>query len=186
MDARHLSSLLTEYSSPFPEEGLARTRMLDLLERGRDAWTRSHYVPGHFTASAYVLDSVGGRVAMVFHRHLKRWLQPGGHAEDSDATIEAAARRELLEETGLDPQGEWSLLDLDIHVIPARADQPAHEHFDLRFLCIPSQDILPELCAADDAESAQWQLVEILRKSEEIGMRRIYAKLAEFISHRHA
>ena len=115
---------------------------------------------------------------MVFHRHLKRWLQPGGHAEDSDATIEASARRELLEETGLDPRGKWELLDLDIHVIPARPGQPAHEHFDLRFLCLPSQEILPELCAC-------WQPMELLRKSDEVGMRRIYVKLAEFIGSIH-
>ncbi|WPX41390.1 NUDIX domain-containing protein [Akkermansia sp. N21116] len=185
MDTAHLSSLLTGYSSPFPEESIARLRMLSLLEKGKDAWNRVHYEPGHFTASAYVLNPVDWRVAMVFHRHLKRWLQPGGHAEDSDATIEASARRELLEETGLDPRGKWELLDLDIHVIPARPGQPAHEHFDLRFLCLPSQEILPELCAADDAEAACWQPMELLRKSDEVGMRRIYVKLAEFIGSIH-
>jgi len=64
-------------------------------------------------------------------------VQPGGHIDATDLDLEAAARREVSEEVGLRdlapllPKG--ALFDVDIHPIPARKDEPAHEHFDVRF-----------------------------------------------------
>jgi 8-oxo-dGTP pyrophosphatase MutT (NUDIX family) len=53
----------------------------------------------HFTGSAVVTD--GRRVALVHHRKLGRWLQPGGHVEANDGDdLLATALREAAEETG--------------------------------------------------------------------------------------
>ncbi len=50
----------------------------------------------------------------------------------------SAARREVQEECSLSAEDLELLLeqpfDIDIHQIPERKDEPAHEHFDLRFL----------------------------------------------------
>ena len=53
---------------------------------------------------------------------------------DGDPDSLAVARREAEEETGLQvaPLGE-RVFDLDVHEIPARGDDPAHYHFDVRF-----------------------------------------------------
>jgi 8-oxo-dGTP pyrophosphatase MutT (NUDIX family) len=103
---------------------------------------------GHLTASAMVLTRDGERVLLLFHEKLRRWLQPGGHAEPGESQGEAIALREALEETGL---GSLALhpvaprpLDVDVHDIPARGDEPAHEHLDLRYLV-----------TADDAAALQ-------------------------------
>jgi 8-oxo-dGTP pyrophosphatase MutT (NUDIX family) len=47
-----------------------------------------------------------------------------------------AARREVLEEVGVDDLelAHDGLFDVDVHLIPARTDAASHEHFDLRFL----------------------------------------------------
>lgn len=105
------------------------------LENGADVCTRSWFDPGHFTASAFVLSPARDSLLLVHHSKLRRWLQPGGHLERHDADPIVAARREVLEETGLEalqPIGN-GLLDVDVHEIPARPDEPAHLHLDLRF-----------------------------------------------------
>src|SRR5262245_66326400 len=51
----------------------------------------------HFTGSAVVTD--GRRVALVHHRKLGRWLQPGGHVEAGDGEdLLATDLREATEE----------------------------------------------------------------------------------------
>lgn len=51
-----------------------------------------------FTASGFVVDD--GRVLLVRHGKLDRWLQPGGHVEPRETPDEAAIR-EVREETGV-------------------------------------------------------------------------------------
>jgi 8-oxo-dGTP pyrophosphatase MutT (NUDIX family) len=111
-------------------------------------------MPAHFTASALLVDIASGRVALLRHARLDNWLQPGGHAEAIDkGLMHHAAVREANEETGCavrlyhDPP---TLLDVDVHLIPARADDPAHHHLDLRFLVV-AQD--PQALALNAAES---------------------------------
>jgi 8-oxo-dGTP pyrophosphatase MutT (NUDIX family) len=92
---------------------------------------------GHVTASAVVARLTGEHFLLVLHRKLDRWLQPGGHVEDGDASVFQTALREVREETGLPaltaPIGE-AILDLDIHAIPEFGAEPAHFHYDVRFL----------------------------------------------------
>jgi 8-oxo-dGTP pyrophosphatase MutT (NUDIX family) len=116
---------------------------------------------GHVTASAIVARRGGPRrgvaqpggdaFLLVFHRKLRRWLQPGGHVEHADASAFDAALREAREETGIFqfdlPLGR-TILDVDVHEIPARKNEPAHHHFDVRFLLTTERDIDPE--ATDD------------------------------------
>src|SRR4029079_732480 len=52
----------------------------------------------HFTVAVFVVDA--GRVLLHFHRKLGKWLPPGGNIEDTELPDDAA-RREVLEETGL-------------------------------------------------------------------------------------
>jgi 8-oxo-dGTP pyrophosphatase MutT (NUDIX family) len=92
----------------------------------------------HFTGSAVVVDESHTRVCLVFHKKLKRWLQPGGHAEPGDGgDMAATALREAREETGLEVAlADGAPLDVDAHQIPARRDEPAHLHLDVRFLVV--------------------------------------------------
>ena len=111
-----------------------RNRMLDLLDHaGEEALNRNH-PQAHFTASAFIF-SPRGEVLALFHRKLKRWLQPGGHIESDDQSALNAALREATEESALvNLQLITKVpIDLDIHLIPARLSEPEHEHFDIRF-----------------------------------------------------
>lgn len=89
--------------------------------------------PVHVTASAIVVGSRG----VVLHRHkrLGIWLQPGGHIDPGETPWDAA-RREALEETGLEvrlvrsgPDAVPELVHVDVHPGPR-----GHTHLDLRYL----------------------------------------------------
>ena len=127
---------LSNYRTADQTEAGYVARMLE-LSGASAACERSHFTPGHFTASAFVLSPDKREVILIHHKKLGIWVQPGGHVEASDADLLDAARREVAEEVGL---GELDLVstgsplfDVDIHPIPARKAEPAHEHFDVRF-----------------------------------------------------
>ncbi len=121
-------------------QSLERTRTL--LEQSRAPFSRFNFDPGHVTASGVVLAPERDRVLLAFHRRLRRWLQPGGHVEPHDRNLEATARREVLEETGveLDPYITPVLIGVDVHRIPAKSDEPPHFHHDLVFRFVASGD----------------------------------------------
>src|SRR5271156_3852589 len=96
-----------------------------------------------FTVSIFVVKD--GKVLVVLHRNLKRWLPLGGHIE-LDEDPEQAALREAWEESGLDVEllgerppttepGTRALLAprfLDIHRI-----SDTHEHIGMIYWARP-------------------------------------------------
>jgi 8-oxo-dGTP pyrophosphatase MutT (NUDIX family) len=145
---------LSGYAPSDPQELVYRARMLELLA-SPGAFQSTHFLPGHFTASAFVLSPERDALLLILHKKLGLWLQPGGHVEPSDVTLAAAARREVAEEVGadLEPALRDSLFDIDIHTIPAFRDKPAHEHFDVRY-CFQARSRL--FTASDEVVRAQW------------------------------
>ena len=105
--------------------------------------TSRHQPRAHFTASAFVVDEQGERMCLVEHEKLGRLLQPGGHVEPTDISLEAAALREAREETRLELDFHPTAprpFDLDIHAIPDRPGEPAHFHLDVRYLLVGRGD----------------------------------------------
>ncbi|MDB6175198.1 MAG: hydrolase [Chthoniobacteraceae bacterium] len=119
-----------------PQEEPHRVKMLRLLDSTADCFHRSSF-PAHFTASSLVISADGSRALLHHHRKLDKWLQFGGHC-DGDTDVLRVAQREALEESGI--QGlilaSSRPFDLDIHEIPAQGNEPAHFHYDIRFVLI--------------------------------------------------
>lgn len=171
---------LLDYRPVDPRELEFRARMLSLLDAPASL-SRSHFEPGHLTASAFVLSPEADAVLLIFHRKLGIWVQPGGHVEPSDVDLEAAARREVAEEVGLDLVGPAAaVFDLDIHDIPARKDEPAHQHFDVRFcLHAPTR----AFAASDEVADARWvALSEIDQLTHDESVLRAARKLASSLA----
>lgn len=175
-----VATLLAQLHSHQPADELEaqhQRAMTDLLAQHGRPLDREHWVPGHFTASSFVLSPDGNKLLLIFHGKLLRWLQPGGHVDADDVDLQAAARREVLEETGI---GDLQLLtpcpfDLDVHVIPARKGEPEHCHLDVRYLWRATQWSIQ---AGDDAQGCQWvapEHVEQLESDESV--RRAVRKL---------
>ena len=116
---------------------------------GPRAFRRANPV-GHVTASAIVAAAAGDSILLIRHAKLGGWLQPGGHIEPEDDSTFAAATREVREETGLERLGTpigRTVLDLDVHEIPAIGKEPPHLHFDVRHLLVAEYDV-PSVAAA--------------------------------------
>lgn len=150
-----LDALLQSHAPACDEEAFYRGRMLELLTSSGDPLSRDHFEPGHFTASGFILAPDSRSVLLIHHRKLDRWLQPGGHVDPEDTDLFAAACREVREEVGI---GEVSpaapgVFDVDIHPIPARKAEPAHEHFDVRFL-LRAESL--DITRNDETHDAVW------------------------------
>jgi 8-oxo-dGTP pyrophosphatase MutT (NUDIX family) len=121
-----------------PQDGAAM-KSLDLtrkmVEKTDAPFSRNQFTPGHVTCTALVLHPARDRVLLVHHRRLNMWLLPGGHIEKEDASLEDAAAREAVEETGvvLARSSPARVVSVDVHGIPPGKGEPYHLHHDLVF-----------------------------------------------------
>lgn len=125
-----------------PEEQTARAKMRALLDQVPGCFLRTTF-PAHFTGSALIVSADGSRALLHHHRKLDRWLQFGGHC-DGDENVLRVAQREALEESGIENLIVASArpFDLDLHEIPAHGAEPAHWHYDVRYMLIAPADAI--------------------------------------------
>ena len=126
-----IGSVVRRYLEDHPGERARLALLLAELGNARPLWSRSTS-PGHVTCSAAVISDAG-RVLMIHHKALSRWLLPGGHLDEADSSLAVAAARELLEETGIPAVPVAGLpADIDVHTIPANPakGEPQHWHAD--------------------------------------------------------
>ena len=153
-----LSELLARHAPADPLEARDLDRILAFVARHAKPFDRA--IPeGHLTGSALVVGASGRRTLLLFHHKLARWVQPGGHADTADDSGEAVALREATEETGIRGLRLHASaprpLDVDIHPIPERENEPAHEHLDLRYLVVAPDDA-PLAPGAGESRLLRW------------------------------
>lgn len=168
MHRRHLKELFARYLSRWPDEYEVTQRFAAFVDGHDDCLLRS-CGPGHITASAWILSPDGDAALLTHHKKLDKWLQLGGHV-DGEVQVENACLREAQEESGMKEfrfvpwAGEALVpLDLDVHLIPQRQQEPQHNHWDVRFLlqAQPGQELIisdesNELCWAPFADLADF------------------------------
>ncbi len=117
-----------------PDHERHRSAMLRFLDEHHDALLRT-CAPGHLTSSALVATAEDRRVLLLEHRKLRRWFQPGGHA-DGEANLARSAWREATEESGIDSLVVYGpAIDLDVHEVRP-PNEPPHLHLDVRYLVL--------------------------------------------------
>ncbi|MGH8121950.1 MAG: NUDIX hydrolase [Rudaea sp.] len=130
-----------------------------------DAAERS-LVHGHLTGSAWLVSEDGQRVLLTHHRKLDRWLQLGGHA-DGDPDLTRVALREAKEESGLSGLVVApAIFDLDRHEIPARGDEPAHWHYDVRFVVRATGN--EAFSVSDESHALAWREIGAVEKDSDV------------------
>lgn len=164
----HIRTTVETYLARHPREREQLGALLGALERPTDIASRTTFT-GHVTCGAIVLDPLG-RVLHVLHLASGKVLAPGGHAEPSDESLAGTALRELHEETGIPPQAvtpwpghETVPFDIDIHDVDAHPGkgEPAHEHFDLRFLFrLHTTNEVEAMLQEEEVGGIEWRSVD--------------------------
>ena len=166
--ARHLrDALLAD-----PDTVEARERVLGLLDRYGETLADRTTAPGHLTGSALVVDQAGERVVVLLHTKLRRWLQPGGHA-DGDHELAGVALKEATEETGIEGLRVLApAVDLDVHEVDHGDALGQHLHLDLRFVVVAPADA--RIVGNHESTDLRWvDLDELAALADEEGILRL-------------
>ena len=166
---------LTSWAAPDPAQDTLRHAVLSFVLAREDACERE-CVPGHVTASALVLDQTGTRALLTLHPRFGRWLQLGGHCEESDPDIVAAALREASEESGIagldmDPD----MAALHVHPVTCSLGVPTR-HLDLQFLAHAPADA--EIVCSDESLDLRWWPLDALPEGTDFGLAQLAATVA--------
>jgi 8-oxo-dGTP pyrophosphatase MutT (NUDIX family) len=138
-----------------PQEHKSHELILGLLTHTDAPLSRHQFHPGHITCSAVVFAPGRDRVLLMFHHRHRRWLLPGGHVEETDATLAETAAREATEETTVPIALVIGLVSMDVHAIPARKHkhEPFHLHHDLIFALEAATD---QIAPTGEAPQVAW------------------------------
>jgi 8-oxo-dGTP pyrophosphatase MutT (NUDIX family) len=134
--------MLMDYGKKYKNETIEMEFIFSLLGKPALPQIARTSFPAHITASGILIQN--GQVLLIWHPVLQKWLQPGGHLEQTESPLEAALR-ETKEETGYtcsvhpwhcDTSSTLLPIDIDCHKIPEnkKKHEPEHWHIDCRYI----------------------------------------------------
>lgn len=146
-------AILSDWQAPDPAQDSLRHAVLAFVAARADSCLRE-CVPGHVTASTLVLDDTGTQVLLTLHPRLGRWVQLGGHCEDDDDDLVAAALREATEESGvaglhIAPE----LVAIHVHPVTCSLGVPTR-HLDLQFVARAPTGA--QIALSDESVDLRW------------------------------
>lgn len=155
---------LRTWTPPDADQDSLRHTYLAFLDAAPDGCLRRS-VPGHLTASVIVFDAGLRHVLLTLHPRVGKWIQLGGHCEESDRSLRAAAAREAREESGNET---LRLTDAPVHLhthpITCSLGVPTR-HLDVRYAAIaaPGADGgPPPIERSDESVDLAWWPVDAL------------------------
>jgi 8-oxo-dGTP pyrophosphatase MutT (NUDIX family) len=138
---KNIFESVQNYSAQYLGENISHVH--SFAESGEDCILRTR-TDGHFTASGIVYNE--GKILLIFHNKLQKYLQPGGHLEN-DVSLDEAAIREVREEVGIETSLHTNFTQstpfhIDVHTIPenTKKGEQAHLHYDCIFLLQPHSE----------------------------------------------
>lgn len=166
-DAR---AVLAAWQPSSPDQDRLRETYLAHLAACPEAMQRSCH-PDHLTASVLIFSADHRQVVLTLHKVIGRWLQTGGHCENTDSTLVDAALREGREESGItnlsiDPTPVW----LSRHEVPCGPVRPAH-HLDVQFVAIAPAGAEPAI--SDESEDLRWWDIDSLPADTDASVREL-------------
>jgi 8-oxo-dGTP pyrophosphatase MutT (NUDIX family) len=113
-----------------------------------------HRDGAHLVASVLVVET-SGLVLLARHRRYGRWGPLGGHLDSDDASLSAAAARELLEEAALTAHVHPAPIDVGISSYRCRTATEPLLHLDVLFAAFVAAPA-PALVANDELTGLEW------------------------------
>ncbi|MET9199857.1 NUDIX domain-containing protein [Gordonia sp. NPDC003585] len=172
-ESLHTSAVeaLTAWNAPDVEQDALRHAYLAFLASAPDACLR-RCVAGHLTASAVVFDATLDHVLLTLHPRVGKWIQLGGHCEETDDRLADAALREAREESGIaDLALSGGIVTLHTHPISCSLGVPTR-HLDVRYRAVapPTHDgSLPDIECSDESVDLRWWPVAALPETARTG-----------------
>lgn len=172
--------LLTGWGPPTPEQERLRADYVQHLRQHPDGLSRACH-PDHITAGTLVVSADRAQVLLNLHRKYEIWVQFGGHCDPGDDTVQGAALREAVEESGI---ADLQLLgsrpaQLSTHEVRCGPVRPAH-HLDVRYVAVAPPGAHPVV--SDESLDVRWfdrealppgvdgPLVELIELSAEVSV----------------
>ena len=163
---------LIEWEPPDPAQDSLRNAVLSFVLGRPDACQRA-CVPGHITASALVLDHTGTQTLLTLHPRVGGWVQLGGHCEDTDADIAAAALREATEESGIDGLTVPATpVALHVHPVTCSLGVPTR-HLDVQFVAHAPEGA--QITCSDESLDLRWWPLAALPEDCDFGLTQLAA-----------
>ena len=179
-----IEKIFTEYIQVFPDEKEKLNQFSDFLKNNKENLFNRKNFEGHITASGYIYSLEERKILLLEHKQLNVYVQPGGHVEDVDDSILDAAKREVLEETGLDNLKLIMVsedinvpLDINSHYIPKNESKKEEEHYHHDFSYLFVVDKIQDV-NIDINESNNYKWCDIEEYNDE---RKIKGKIYKYI-----
>jgi 8-oxo-dGTP pyrophosphatase MutT (NUDIX family) len=133
-----------------------------LAPAGREAaWDQAlafiaggHRAGAHLVASVVVVDA-DGLVLLARHRRYPQWGPLGGHLDLNDASLRAAAGRELFEEVALTANVHPAPIDVRLTSYRCRIVAEPVPHLDVQFVAFAAAST-PALIANQELTGLEW------------------------------
>ncbi len=172
------------YSPCNPQEEADKALLLKLLNGAEDL-TRREVLEYHLTASAWVVTPDRKKVLMAYHNLYDSWAWLGGHA-DGDWDLLAVARREAMEESGIDCLHTVTEEPISLEILTVDGHEkrgkyvPSHLHLNLTYL-FEADPMAALRLKPDENSGVAWINVEDIaqKSSEPWFVQRIYSKLTQ-------
>lgn len=162
------TELLEKWSPESHEQRSLREAMLAFLGSAPRGCLREH-VPGHITASAMVFSHDEREVLLTLHPRVGQWIQLGGHCEEFDESVPAAALREATEESGIAGLTlEAGLYRVQAHPITCSLGRPTR-HLDLVFKIVAPEGAVP--VRSSESTDLRWWAVDALPEDADVLIR---------------
>jgi len=158
---------LSDWKPPDLAQATLREAVLAFVI-GREDACRRECEAGHVTASTLLLDDAGERALLTLHPRFGRWVQLGGHCEEDDSDIVAAARREAVEESGVtDLCIEPELAAIHVHPVTCSLGKPTR-HLDLQFVARAPAGA--RYAVSDESVDLRWWNLDALPHDTDYGL----------------
>lgn len=176
-----IKNIIVNYLNYYPDEKDKLERLFKLVSSNTEDYSnlfnRKNF-EGHITASAFIYCVDERKLLLLEHKSLKKLLQPGGHVEIVDEKIIDAAKREVLEETGLKDYSITSIdddinipFDIDTHFIPKndKKMEKGHYHHDFRYLFTvdKTEDVVLDY---NESNGYKWVSIDELKNNEKFAL----------------
>ena len=162
------TELLTQWEPGTGADHSLREAILAFLGSAPRGCLREH-APGHITASAIVLSHDRRDILLTLHPRVGRWIQLGGHCEPDDKTVQDAALREAMEESGIaDLILTPGLYGAQAHPITCSLGVPTR-HLDLLFEVVAPPGAVP--VRSSESTDLRWWPVDGLPAGADVLLR---------------